>query len=88
MISKLLALNTILVLRLGTAGRTVGRPDPRLDGWVVGLQKLKKQTKKTKYPPKTKIQTLVERYWNVIGLLLERCWKVIGTLLQRDWNVI
>ena len=30
------ALNTIFVLRLSKTGRTVGRTDPRLNGWSVG----------------------------------------------------
>ena len=35
------ALNTILVLRVSTAERTVGRNDSRLDGWLVGRTPLK-----------------------------------------------
>ena len=58
------ALNRILVLRLGTAGRTVGRTDPRLDGWVVGRNASQKLRKMTTHAPKTKIRTLVERYSN------------------------
>ena len=92
------AVNTIFVLRLSKAGRTVGRTDSRLDRSSVGRTHVEHTA-----PTIGTCLEHVEHIWNIFGTYLERIlffgtclerilcfWNVFGTFFmfwERIWNI-